>query len=92
MAQATTTTDHTTIRKWVEQRGGHPSRVKRTGKGDDPGILRIDFGDPDASLEQISWEEFFEKFEENHLALLYQDKDDAGETSRFNKLIDRRQQ
>jgi len=92
MAQARSTVDHTTIRKWAEQRGGRPSRVKRTGAGEDPGILRIDFGDPDATLEEISWDEFFDKFEENHLALLYQDEDEAGHKSRFNKLIDRRHQ
>jgi hypothetical protein len=92
MSEAMSTVDHATIRKWAEQRGGRPSRVKRTGNGDDPGILRIDFGEPDASLEEISWDEFFEKFEQNHLALLYQDQDDAGHTSRFNKLIDRRHQ
>lgn len=86
MSQGKTTTDHETIRKWVESHGGHPARVADTGGKGDPGILRFDFGEPDASLEQIPWEEFFEKFEENHLALLYQDE---GE-SRFNKLIRRK--
>ena len=33
---AHTTTDHDFIRRWVEERGGKPSRVKRTGGGDDP--------------------------------------------------------
>ena len=41
MSEATTTTDHDEIRRWVEERGGKPSRVKRTGGSDDPGILRI---------------------------------------------------
>jgi hypothetical protein len=86
MSQGKTTTDHTAIRKWAEARGGRPARVKGTGKGDDPGILRIDFGEPDDSLEKISWEEFFEKFEDNELALLFQDE---GE-SRFNKLVHRK--
>jgi hypothetical protein len=85
MSQAKTTTDHATIRRWAEKHGGRPSRVRNTGSKDDPGILRLDFGDRDESLEEISWEEFFEKFEENHLALLYQDQGD----SRFNKLVDR---
>ncbi|HEY8261036.1 MAG TPA: hypothetical protein VIG55_07485 [Methylosinus sp.] len=85
MARAQTTTDHETIRKWVEARGGRPARVRRTGKGEDPGILRLDFGEPDAALEEISWNEFFDKFEENELALLFQDERD----SRFNKLVHR---
>lgn len=89
---AHTTTDHDFIRRWVEERGGTPSRVKRTGDKDDPGILRIDFpGYSGAdSLEAISWEEWFEKFDENELAFLHRDiKGDDGELDRFNKLVSR---
>jgi hypothetical protein len=85
MAEATTTTDHDTIRRWVEERGGRPSHVTETGDGGDPGILRIDFGDQDEGLEEISWDEWFRAFEENDLAFLYSDE---GE-SRFNKLVAR---
>ncbi len=87
MSRGNTTTDHDEIRKWAESRGGRPSRVKDTERGDDAGILRIDFGDRDDSLEEISWDEFFEKFEESELALLY----DEDKNSRFNKLIHRKQ-
>ena len=86
MSEAKTATDHDTIRKWAESRKGHPASVKRTGGKDDPGILRFDFGEPEESLERISWEEFFEKFEENKLALLYQEKTKDGAESRFFKL------
>lgn len=87
-----TTTDHEAIRKWVEQRGGHPARVKGTGDGDDGGLLRINFPDygGEERLEDISWDEFFEKFEEKHLAFLYQDKTADGKESRFSKLVRRR--
>ncbi len=38
------TTDHETIRKWVEERGGYPASVKGTPeKGERAGLLRIDF-------------------------------------------------
>lgn len=87
MSSATKTTDHDEIRRWAEARGGRPSRVKGTGGKDDPGMLRIDFDDPDPSLEEISWEEFFEAFDANDLALLHQDKTADGKPSRFNKLI-----
>ena len=80
------TTDHDEIRRWVEERGGHPAKVRTGGEG---GILRIDFGDPDPNLERISWEEFFRIFEENNLAFLYQDKTESGGISRFNKFVDR---
>jgi hypothetical protein len=79
------TIDHQAIREWAEARGGHPSRVKGTGGKDDAGLLRIDFGEPEENLEPISWEEFFDTFEENGLALIYQDDPD----SRFSKLVRR---
>ena len=85
MAEAKTTTDHDEIRRWVEERGGRPSHVTETGSSGDPGVLRIDFGDQDEGLEEISWDDWFRAFEENELAFLYQDE---GE-SRFNKLVSR---
>jgi hypothetical protein len=90
-SKSNVTTDHEEIQRWAEERGGKPSRVKRTGRGDDPGILRIDFpGYSGAdSLEEISWDEFFEKFDENGLALLYQETTSGGQKSNFNKLISR---
>lgn len=90
MSEAVKTTDHETIRKWAEQRGGKPAHVKRTGDKGDPGILRIDFPTgPEQSLETISWDEFFEKFEQANLALLYQDRTESGDISRFNKFVNR---
>ncbi len=89
MAESKTTTDHGEIRQWVEERGGRPARVTATGNGDDPGILRIDFGDDDAGLEEISWDDFFEAFDDNDLAFLYQDTTEGGDTSRFNKFVSR---
>ena len=86
MSTAETTTDHDMIRQWVEARGGHPARVKGRGPG---GILRIDFGEPEESLEQISWDEFFKIFDENGLAFLHQDETEDGKTSRFNKFVER---
>jgi hypothetical protein len=85
------TTDHDEIRRWVEERGGKPARVKETGGGDDPGILRIDFpGDgPDENLEQIGWDEWFEAFDRNGLAFVHQDEKQDGEPSTFAKLVSR---
>ena len=86
------TTDHDTIRRWVEERGGHPATVRSTvGKDQEAGILRIDFPGYSGgeSLQEIGWDEFFDKFEEAKLAFLYQDKTADGEKSRFNKLIAR---
>lgn len=86
-----TTTDHDTIQKWVESRSGHPATVKSTQEGGDPGLLRIDFegGDDTDSLERIEWDAFFEAFEANKLAFLYQEELESGETSRFCKFVSR---
>lgn len=89
MSSSKTTTNHDEIRKWAEARGGKPATVKRTESNGEAGVLRIDFpgysgGD---SLEEISWEEFFKKFDEKQLAFLYQDETSSGEQSRFFKLV-----
>lgn len=89
MSEAEVTTDHKTIRKWTEERGGHPATVTATAKGDEAGILRIDFDPKDEGLERISWEEFFEKFDSAKLAFLYQDKVGGKSVSRFHKFIAR---
>ncbi len=89
-SSAKLTTDHEVIRRWAEERGGKPARVKGTGHApDDPGILRIDLpGDgPDPNLEPIAWDQWFKSFDENRLAFLYEDDKD----SRFNKLVSRDQ-
>ena len=62
--ESKTTTDHETIRRWLEARAGRPAHVRETGNGADPGILRIDYpGGDEESLEEISWEEWFAAFE-----------------------------
>ena len=94
MASAKTTTDHDEIRDWVESRGGSPARVRRTGRraAGDPGILRIDFPgfSGEETLEHIDWDEWFDAFEKNNLAFLYQEKVAGGRESRFSKLVARR--
>jgi hypothetical protein len=84
---AETTTNHDEIRTWAERHGGQPAAVKATHRGDDVGIVRIMFpkaphSEHDA-LEPISWEQFFDEFDDRDLALLYEPE------SNFNKLIGR---
>jgi len=90
-ASSKTTTDHDEIRRWAEERGGKPSCVQGTGGGGDAGILRIDFPgySGEGKLKEISWDEFFEKFDEQELALVFQEKTKDGEKSNFNKLVNR---
>ncbi len=89
--ESKTTTDHDEIRRWVEERGGRPAQVRETGSDGDPGILRIDYpgvGEDDA-LEEISWDEWFQAFEDNGLAFVYQEESKEGDESRFSKLVSR---
>jgi hypothetical protein len=82
-----TTTDHEEIRRWAEERGGRPATVKSTESGGEPGVLRFDFNEPEDSLEEISWDDFFAKFDQEGLALLYQDETKDGSESRFFKFV-----
>ncbi len=83
------TTDHDEIREWAEERGGKPATVKSTSRGEAAGLLRFMFPTvgQDDDLEVISWDEFFRKFEQEDLAMLYQEEIKGGETSRFFKFV-----
>jgi hypothetical protein len=92
MSEAKTTTDHAAIRRWVEERGGRPVSVEGTERRSDPaGVLRIDFPGHGAEegLTELSWEDFFEKFEKEKLAFLHQDETKGGAESRFFKFVQR---
>jgi|SRR3954465_4462789 hypothetical protein len=85
------TTDHRKIKKWVEDRGGKPATIKGTpNKGEEAGLLRIDFpsGASNPPLEPISWDDFFEKFDKEKLALVYQE-DSEEKPSYFCKFVAR---
>jgi hypothetical protein len=90
-AETKRTTDHDTIRNWAEERAGVPATVRGTDSDDEPGVLRFDFpgGAGEESLEHVSWEEWFRKFDEKNLCFLYQDEKATGEQSTFFKLIAR---
>ena len=89
-AEAKTTTNHQEIRKWVEAREGRPAKVKSTGESGS-GVLRIDYPgySGEDTLEVIEWEEFFEIFDQNNLAFLYQEETKDGGESRFSKFVER---
>ena len=76
MPDTKVTTDHEEIRRWAEERGGRPAAVVGPQKENIAGGLRIDFPDYDSGeqLEEISWTEFFEKFDEQNLAFFYQEE------------------
>ena len=61
--------------------------MKGTGGKTDPGLLRIDFPGYSGgkSLEEVSWDQFFEEFDEQNLALVTE----TNPKSNFNKLVRR---
>jgi hypothetical protein len=91
MALTKTTKDHDEIQRWAESRGAVPAQVASTAGDRNTGILRFEFpGAPnakDSALEEISWDEFFEKFDQSGLELIYQEETAEGQKSNFNKLI-----
>jgi hypothetical protein len=92
MNRSKVTFDHDEIRRWAEGRGGKPSAVKGTARGKkDVGMIRIDFPgySGERSLQPITWDEWFEKFDDSNLALILQDKTARGQKSHFNKLVAR---
>ncbi len=76
MPSTKTTTDHEMIRRWAEERGGRPAAVVSPLNNKAAGGLRIDFPDYDSGevLQEITWSEFFDKFEEQNLVFMYQEE------------------
>ena len=90
MASNNTTTDHKQIKSWAEARNARPAKVKTDDTKEGSGIIRLDFeGYESDNLQTIEWEEWFQIFDKNKLALLYQDETSDGKKSNFNKLINR---
>lgn len=90
-ADSKTTTDHDEIRRWVEEHDGKPASVRGTESSSEAGVLRIDFpgGAGEDQLEHLEWDAWFEKFENENLAFLYQDEQADGSDSTFFKLVSR---
>jgi hypothetical protein len=89
--------DHDEIRRWVESHDGHPAQVRGATVGRGAGLLRLRFpsddggngGDGGDDLEPISWDDWFAKFDEAGLALLYQQRKTDGSECTLTKLVHR---
>ena len=62
------TVEYDDIRNWAQSRGGSPAFDKETGD------LTFCFIDDDPEVRHISWQEFFDHFEVDNLALKYDDE------------------
>jgi len=65
--------------------------VRKTGGKGDVGMIRLDFPgfSGENSLQEITWDDWFEAFDENKLALIVQETTADGQQSNFNKLVRR---
>lgn len=84
------TTDHKLIREWIEARGGIPVRIAATETPtEDEGYLDIKFDRSNDEIKyvKLSWQDFFTKFEQSHLAFQFDDGDTVGGKSKYFKFI-----
>lgn len=83
------TTDHNAIRSWVEEHGGQPALVRRVPEVGNEGDLSLEFlvDGQEPQLVPISWADFFQRFEDNHLAFVYEEGGPGGELTWY--LVDR---
>jgi len=82
-----TLTDHDKIQRWAEARDATPACVRGTGGAGDPGMIRLDFPGYSGSdkLQEISWDAWFETFDERDLVFVFQEHMKAGNPSNFFK-------
>lgn len=85
--QTLATRDHDVIRQWAEQRQAQPATIKGGKRyGTRPGVLRFDFpGYAEGQLEAVSWDEWFETFDQRDLVMLFQEHLKNGNVSNFFK-------
>jgi hypothetical protein len=88
MAAARRTQDHEEIRAWVEKHGGAPAVVQSIDDGSEDaiGVLRIKFEPDESNMRDVDWDEFFDTFDNNDLAFIYQ-MEGVGKDSRFFKIV-----
>ncbi len=82
------TTDHDEIERWIEERQGAPAIIESTWDGN-TAVLKVDFGEPDNNVIEISWDEFFRIFDESDLEFLHQDERSDGTLSRAYEFAER---
>lgn len=79
------TSDHETIRSWIEDWDGKPALATESD-GTDPTVV---FADSATTAETVSWDEFFERLDAESVALAYCTGDDATETPPAYEFVQR---
>ncbi|MCK9486317.1 MAG: hypothetical protein M0R73_06400 [Dehalococcoidia bacterium] len=86
--QTLVTRAHEVIRAWAETRDARPATVPGSEHDGHAGVLRFDFNQADAGLEEIKWEQWFRAFDQRGLNFIYQEHRADGATSNFFRLED----
>lgn len=80
------TRSHEVVEDWARRRNAEPAAATR-GQDGRPHVMRFDFGGgPDKGgrdLEHISWDEWWQVFDERDLVFVYQEKKSDGSDSNF---------
>jgi hypothetical protein len=76
------TADHGEIQRWITEHGGKPALIQG-------GILRVDFREREQGFEEISWEQFFQIFDEHALDFVYEEEPPEGGEVRSFKFVAR---
>ena len=85
-----TTDDREEIKSWIEDRNGIPGMERGTGENGIYTVLGIKFSwNKNDILKEISWKEFFDKFEKYNLVFGFQEKTIRGTRSRYYKIHNR---
>jgi hypothetical protein len=81
------TQNHDVIRQWAEARKAVPATVGDSRRGNGIGVLRMDFpGYGGKRLKKVSWNAWFETFDDNKLVFLFQEHKADGSPSNFFRL------
>ena len=79
--------NHEVIRQWAEARQAVPTTVESTQREGRAGVLRLDFpGYGGNELGELTWDEWFETFEDRNLVFIYQEHKTDGSQSNFFRL------
>lgn len=91
MASQQALTDHKQIRRWAEERGATPACVRGSGDSLTNGELRLDVpgAETDDTLTPLTWDQWFEAFEQQGLALRVEDEADGVAVSNVSSLVAR---
>jgi len=81
------TRNHEVIRQWADERQAVPTTVESTERNGRAGVLRLDFpGYGGNELGELTWDEWFETFDERNLIFVFQEHKADGSVSNFFRL------